>query len=1447
MIYFADTAINSALHNIRLYAPTLQTGDVVQYFKGSNGIGAGQLASGQWYYVNVLQDTPTAIIALYATYSDAIKDINRVPVYANGASTDMTLNQGARAFAISTSSPVRENNITIRFDRTTYNSRIIDWVEGQYYGSYFAGNYLDTEQVSSSSITLENTNPDISTILASGQGFVVEISDVTNDRQTIWSSTIRNVSETFSSNNALRLVPNDNNDNPLDPYPNASGTTVGMYVGMPIIFTGSVVGGLIVNQEYYVCQIISEIDFTVAATPTGSAVTLTNGTVGPQGMQCLVAQTIDTAILTVNYPGILTVTQTQTGTNYLTVPTSAIGTGGTTGFYTNLPVFFTEGEIGNVILNLVYYVTTVIDDQTFTMSTTPDPLITTATATAITSNIVTVETTSGFNINDPVIFTNMIISGDPVTTFGNIVAGTTYYVNQIISITEMILSTSINGLVFALSTATGTAQVTDQIDVIQLSTDTGAMTMNVSLPISPGQVNGQQFILYNTSGQFPGVSEGTITNLLDPDVNATITSVNKIALNVNTGGTTNFYQNMPVRVSTTIGGLSTSTTYYVLTYSGMPDPMNPGQFIANIQTTVTNTSSSTNELTCDTTASLYVNMPIVSTGTSLGQIAIGQEYFIHTIVDATHFTISATSLGTELVLTESNGIMLGTGDPYVTISTSINGSIQSVTTDTSGSVMTQYVTGIPTFDFSYILGGYRAIITSPGSGFAIGNFLKYSGTLVGGTSPLNDITLTVNTIGSDGELTSVICSGTVPYASSQYYLKVISTNQFEVYENALMTIPASGIDFGFVGFTTDTVTEVTTGTNALTISNTAVFNVNDAINFTGNTSIVDSTIVANQPYYVYSILSDTTMIISTVAADAGTVVNIANTAAVDFTIAKAGSFALLPEPFYFNQSIIKFNGRLYECLISNNDTQFILSKWELLDSGDRRLNAMDRTIGYYQPTVNMPGVDLTQLFEGVTYPNSIYQGNAFEPSQQYILDTTLQDQPFYPTNVNITSVVYNNGYYFATATFPTYTAVLHSTDNINWTINTLLSASVLVTDIYYANGIYVITSTNNATPIFTSVDGFVWTTAINYGNLPTLELQSAAYQAGTWVVVGNSVLASTDAASNWNQYHSYNSIFNIEMYDVTAVNSSMFVGFVAVGSGLRYDYSTGLTELVPTNILSYSSPNGVTWYDTPSFTPNGLYGVAVNNTTGQIIAVGENGVIYTSTNGANWVGLNEATCVSLNSITNVLSVTNTVGFSVNQAVIFNNSFSTIIAGTVYYIKSIVSLTPITLSATPSGSTKSLTEASIPAQTMMDAYVVSPQSLNNIIYADNQWIAIGDAGTIITSTNGINWTNQTSNTTETLQGITYALGAYTVTGTNNTILTSIDGIEWTDTSVFVPVPPVYDVQGNAFEYGYGPEELVPGVVTDNLTLTVVTRPGTNWLVEEYGHTGFNVISTEIQPT
>ena len=1058
----------------------------------------------------------------------------------------------------------------------------------------------------------------------------------------------------------------------------------------------------------------------------------------------------------------------------------------------------------------------------------------------------------------------MTIAGSVVTTFGNIVAGTIYYITGVFTSTnEITISETRNGGNLNLSTVIAAshtnATVTNQKDTATLTAATGSATMNVSLPVSPGQVNGQLFTLYDTSVQYPSivVDSTEVSNLLTRTVNAAITSVNRLAISALDGGTVNFYKNMPFRVASSIGGLSAAATYYVKTYTGQEDPLNPGTYFTNINVNVVSTTSSGNWLQCDTALdsvdTLYVDMPIVFSGQSLGGVLIGTYYFVN-YIDIIHnkFKISTEQGGAEKTLFNSNGEMTGTGDPYLTLSSSPSGTEVSLTTDTVAVEMSQYVTAYPTFDVSYIMGGYQAIPTASGSGFAITNVITIPGTAVGGTSPENDIILTVNTIDAIGGITDVIVSGAVPVAPKSYYLKVKSANQVEVYSNPLMTVPVSGIDFPFVGFTSATVTGINSGTDALTVADTSVFSVNDEVVFTGDTSIGVTNIVAGSKYYVYQILTSSTFTISTIPGNGATVVNMVTTTSVDFTVAKAGSYAVLPEPFYFNQSIVKFNNAVYVCVVSNNDPEFVFGKWELLDSGDNRLNAMDRVIGYYQPTVNMPGVDLTQLFEGVTYPNAIYQGNKFQPNQQFALDIVLQDQAFTVTDINMTSVIWDGTTYIASANLPAYSALLYSTDGIAWDIVKLANGVIDPTDLLFVDGHYVITTTNNTTPIFRSLNGTIWSAAINVTpSNPRLTLNSVANGGDVWVAVGSSIVVSTDTY-NWSEVYTFNPTYEVTINSVSYVNVSGFTGFVAVGTGLKPDYSTGVTQLVSATVI-VSSPNGYNWTEV---SPNGdksMYCIASDGNVA--VAAGEDEVKYSSINGVNWLALSETKVTSF-STTNYLIAVDPSNLQINAMVYFNNTFSTIVANTTYYVKSIVSSTLITISDTSGGSTKILTAGTIPIGTRMIVGNPSSPNINafrDMVYVDSLWVAVGDNGTVKTSANYYQWTTRTSGTTEDLLSIAYRSSpeALTVVGADTTIITSYQGAtfgqNWVNTNTIDVDPPVYDVQGAPFEFGYGPEELVPGVVTDNLAMTVITRPGTTWPVVEFSHTGFNVASLELTPT
>ena len=115
-------------NTLTLSSNDLEFGDLVTYTKDATLMEG--LIDGQQYYVGILETTPLPIVALYSTMADALSDNHRIEFIYNG---DGTLTVSARASCVTESTPVRENKISIRFDRTSCNSKVTEWSAGESY------------------------------------------------------------------------------------------------------------------------------------------------------------------------------------------------------------------------------------------------------------------------------------------------------------------------------------------------------------------------------------------------------------------------------------------------------------------------------------------------------------------------------------------------------------------------------------------------------------------------------------------------------------------------------------------------------------------------------------------------------------------------------------------------------------------------------------------------------------------------------------------------------------------------------------------------------------------------------------------------------------------------------------------------------------------------------------------------------------------------------------------------------------------------------------------------------------------------------------------------------------------------------------------------------------------------------------------------------------------
>ena len=69
----------------------------------------------------------------------------------------------------------------------------------------------------------------------------------------------------------------------------------------------------------------------------------------------------------------------------------------------------------------------------------------------------------------------------------------------------------------------------------------------------------------------------------------------------------------------------------------------------------------------------------------------------------------------------------------------------------------------------------------------------------------------------------------------------------------------------------------------------------------------------------------------------------------------------------------------------------------------------------------------------------------------------------------------------------------------------------------------------------------------------------------------------------------------------------------------------------------------------------------------------------------------------------------------------------------------------------------------------------------VAYGNGLFVAVGGLGfgTILTSPDGVSWTERTSGTYNPLSSVTYGNGTFVAVGEGGTILTSPDGVSWTE--------------------------------------------------------------------
>jgi hypothetical protein len=206
----------------------------------------------------------------------------------------------------------------------------------------------------------------------------------------------------------------------------------------------------------------------------------------------------------------------------------------------------------------------------------------------------------------------------------------------------------------------------------------------------------------------------------------------------------------------------------------------------SVQTlTITGTTISTdgvtpNQITTSgNTNVLALNLPITF-GSAIGGLSTTTTYYVKSIVDSTHFTVSTTAGGTVFSITSTTSAQSVTATtnpspPYATYWNRLASGIRwNATGSTYTNVAGSNIIGSgsnATFDVTRVGTGYTVVKNVTGSGYAVSDTIKILGSSLGGLTPSNDLTITITGVTSTAVNTFTVSGYAVTWTSGTTYVQ----------------------------------------------------------------------------------------------------------------------------------------------------------------------------------------------------------------------------------------------------------------------------------------------------------------------------------------------------------------------------------------------------------------------------------------------------------------------------------------------------------------------------------------------------------------------------------------------------------------------------------------------------------------------------------------------------
>ncbi|MCC5839090.1 MAG: hypothetical protein JJT96_03115 [Opitutales bacterium] len=461
------------------------------------------------------------------------------------------------------------------------------------------------------------------------------------------------------------------------------------------------------------------------------------------------------------------------------------------------------------------------------------------------------------------------------------------------------------------------------------------------------------------------------------------------------------------------------------------------------------------------------------------------------------------------------------------------------------------------------------------------------------------------------------------------------------------------------------------------------------------------------------------------------------------------------------------------------------------------------------------GVIWSNRFSGSSYQlRAIHSGNGFllaageNGRVLYSQNGDVWTESFTRFNVGIRGLTFINGLFLAGG--DNY-SIFSTPQGLTWTIRETTTRTTYHDSAANADGTVRIVVGDNGR-IVRSVDGVNWDPAVS---VPVTEnLRGATFGFGRFYAVGqNGTILHSSDGDTWT---------TVPAVTTRHLNSIAFANgrLVAVGDGfttlLSIDgdawtsitsgssnnlhavaFGNGTWTAVGSDGLIITSLNGETWRTQFSGTTRGLNSVTFGD--GRFVAVGQGGSIFTSTFGDVWTLRASGTTFDLHGV----ALADGVYVAVGQGFTF-----------------LTSRDGVDWSAQKSGTLNSLRNVSYAGElfvavgdfeTILTATAVLPPgldqwtlrnplpegpNLNEIIYGNGIYVAVGGQGTILVSTDGLNWSERDSGISDPITGVAFGNGRFVAVGGQN-ILVSEDTLNWRVQTTWLV--PLYKVSfgGNIF--------------------------------------------------